>query len=472
MRSSVYSTQPAALRFLVFLGCLLLTACGSSKKSAGVSTSTKSGRDGGQDDNGGLMLDGNVPLPRGPGIDAAALLPGEPPPELAGQPCAVDTNKLYTLATTMRQPEPTALAVDLINSQFGLAYLDKSPKCLDAIFVAELHGASGLGMPEVSMAMDNCTTIDHAAITHNGDAWLLASVDARKDQRDLWVQAYAKGAGASDPHRITTSLGQKREVALAALGTDAAVTAWVEADMASGKTALYVRLLSPQGEPMSDAVTIEESDSLTFAGLALAPIGDSLIGFGYRRFDMAKRSEIVLQMLDAATGKPDRDAWVLTTDGGTFGSVDISADQDGGGVIYSIVQGTSEQLWFQRLDKTGHAAAVTSGGRTGGPMDPARVVGPPYNALDASLAKLPNGFAVAYRALPGGAIKTPRIRVHFIDRFGRVIGDSDVALAQSYGGRTAIDAAYDGRIVIAWSDQDEKGKTTTTAVKMPCVGGI
>ena len=68
---------------------------------------------------------------------------------------------------------------------------------------------------------------------------------------------------------------------------------------------------------------------------------------------------------------------------------------------------------------------------TGGPAEPMRIVGPPFKANDASLAKLPNGYAVAYRALAGGTVTSPRIRVHFLDSYGRIIGESDVALGQA-----------------------------------------
>jgi hypothetical protein len=472
MLLQVYPTRLRSLGLLLIALALPAAAACSSHKNKPVSTTTTK-RDAGHDDDGGdLTPDGSLPGLAKPDVDAAALIPGEPPPELAGQACAVDTNKLFEVAVSMRQPEPTQLAVDLIDSYFALAYIDKSKDCLDAIFLAELHGASGLGTPEVSTAVDECTTVDHVAVAHNGDAWLLASVDARMDERDLWVQPFKPGGDKLDAHRLTMNLAQKREVALAAIGTSAALAAWVEQDSGAGSTVLNVRLLSAQGEPMADAIAVDQSASASFAGLALAPIGTDFVGLGYRRFDNMGRSEIVLQVLNATTGKVDRAEWVLTKEAGAFGSVAITADATGGAVIYSIIQGTSEQLWFQSLGKDGHAAPVISGGRIGGPADASRIVGPPYNAVDASLTKLPNGFAVAYRALPGGAIHTPRIRVHFLDLFGRVIGDSDVALAQQYGGRTAIQAGYDGRIVFAWSDQDENGKTTTTAAKLPCVGGL
>jgi hypothetical protein len=189
----------------------------------------------------------------------------------------------------------------------------------------------------------------------------------------------------------------------------------------------------------------------------------------YRRSDNAGRAELVLDVL-SRKGERDRDPWVLSADGGAYGSIDIAGDEMGGGVIYSLVAGPSQQLWFQGLGADGRAVRVTSANQTGGGAEARRIVGPPFNASDASLARLPNGYAVAYRALPGGNVASPRIRVHFLDNFGRILDESDVALAEAAGGRTAIEIAYDGRVVVAWSDTDAEGKTTLTAIKLPCVG--
>jgi hypothetical protein len=450
-----------------------LAASGCKHKHAPQLVASSNGpKDSGADDDAGSFGVDPSTLPRpskGPGYDASAIQPGMPPPDLANSNCAVDTNKLYDLVSNMRAPEPAQLAVDVVNSRFLVAFIDKSMTCTDANYVAELEGPSGLGMPAITMVEDNCTTVDHVAATRAGDQWLLASVDVRKDERELWLRAY-DGKTKFPAQRITMTPTRKGEVALAAVGGDSAVVAWVEQDLTGTSSTLYVRPVTVFGEVNGDSVTIEQSDTWSYTALSLAQVGNYM-ALGYRRYDAMAHSEIIMQILDATTGKPDRDAWVLTQEGGAYGSVSIAADGEGAGVMYSIVQGTSEQLWFQQLGLDGRAAPVMSGGKVGGPSDPTRVVGPPISALDASLTKVPTGFAIAYRVLPSGTVTSARIRVQFLDKVGRVIGDSDVALAQPQGGRTAMQAAYDGRVVIAWSDQTEDGKTTITAVKLPCVGG-
>jgi hypothetical protein len=446
---------------------LALCACGGDDDTIDVGYTPS---DAGADSDGGggdLPLDGEVPLPITP--DAGEAFPGEPPPELADSLCAVDTNKVYDLITLDRPPAPTQLAVDQTASRFGSVFVGDSEQCIDALYLANLEGASGVGEPEITLATDECTTVTHSALAHTGAHWLLAMVDARMDSYDLWVQAH-DGDDQFTAHRISENLGQESDLSIAAVGDDAAIVVWVERDALTGATSLNARPLDADGTPSGDAVVLEPAGTWSFASVTVGRIGE-YAGLGYRRFDAGGRSEIVLDVLSAETAERDRDSWVLTSEAGPVGSVELGSDDDGGGVIYSIGQAESQQLWFQKIDRTGRAAKIMSGINVGGDASPQRVVGPPYKANDASLAKLPVGFAVAYRALPGGMVTSPRIRVHFLDRDGRIIGVSDVALAGEFGGRTAIEAAVDGRIVLGWTDTAEDGSSTLTAVKLPCVGG-
>ena len=410
--------------------------------------------------------------------------PGEKPPELADESCAVDTNKLYELASTTQAPRSTQLGVDLAGSQFALAYIGDSEQCIDAVYATLLTGASGIGKPETVLVADDCTTVEHVAITHNGERWLLVISDTRKGASDLWLQSFTGEGEPPAAIRLTETSAEESESAIATVRCDdpvmldcatfeeSAMVAWAERD-SGGLNRLAARVLALDGTPSGDPVVLEESDEWVYTGLTLQQIGERFLALGYRRFGPATgKSEIVMDVLDAKTGMRDRDSWVLSTMAGAAGSVDLGTDSQGGGVLYSLGQAQSQQLWFQQLDRTGRAAPVMAGTMIGGPSDPVRIVGPPTAANDASLAKLVNGFAVSYRVLPGGGVPEARIRVHFLDRFGRDIGKSDVALAGMLGSRTAIESAYDGRITIGWSDTTEEGESTLTAVKLPCVGGL
>jgi hypothetical protein len=447
-----------------------LWACGDDGGGGGDGVDIRdkdAGEDGGED--AGRFDASDVPFPTGPRIDGS-VEPGDPPEELMGQQCAVDTNKLFDLVESDLLPAPTQLAVDPVDSHFGLSFAGLSEECVDALYFAELQGPSGVGKPEISTVVDECTAISGSAIAHSGESWLLASVDNRMDTVDLWVQPY-DGEKVGEAQRLSENPAREREVALARVSQDSMLAVWTDEDLDSGINRLLARPLAASGEPSRDVVVLEESDSSTFAGLSVARIGAGFAALAYRRSD-GDAASIVLDILSASSGERDRDSWVLTESAGAYGGVDLATDERGGAVLYSLVQGESRQLWLQLLGNDGRAARVMSGNQVGGPSQPQRIVGPPSNAIDGSIARLAIGYAVAARALPGGAIDSPRIRVTFLESSGRVTGGSDVALASEFGGRTAIEAAIDGRVVLGWSDVLEDGTTALTAVKLPCVGGL
>jgi hypothetical protein len=408
-------------------------------------------------------VDAAVPFDAGP-----PLPPRDVPDELQGQNCAVERDYIYELVTLSRPPEPTQLAVDAVNSRFAVGFIDSSTECLEAVYLAQLEGASGIA-PEITAAIDPCSTIEHMTVAHSGEDWLLGSIDSRDQSRDLWAQSYDQDAAqAGDGHRISDSPGGESEAMLAPTTAGNMIAAWVEYDLASDSSSLMARALDADGQPRHDTVVLEDGVAGSFAGLSMSRVGPSLMALGYRSFDREGRSELVLDVLEAETAERNREPWIVTTDGGPNGSIDISGDEEGAGLIYSVIQSTSQQLWFQRLGPD--AALLSSADTAGTPADALRIIGPPYLAIDASIVRVPAGFIVAYRALVGGQIHSPSIRVHFLDRFGRVIGQSGVALASDFGGRTSIEAAYDGRVVVAWSDGSQASETTLLAVKLPCVG--
>jgi hypothetical protein len=72
-------------------------------------------------------------------------------------------------------------------------------------------------------------------------------------------------------------------------------------------------------------------------------------------------------------------------------------------------------------------------------------------------------------------VPEPRIRVHFLDRRGEIIGDGSVALAAMTGGQTALESAFDGRLVLSWTDSElvgdagfEEPLSTLRALVVPC----
>jgi hypothetical protein len=160
---------------------------------------------------------------------------------------------------------------------------------------------------------------------------------------------------------------------------------------------------------------------------------------------------------------------VLTRNAGTQASVDITVNEEGGAVIYTQAEAaTGRQVWFQQIDDTGKAAGVRLGTGTAPAV---RVVNAPTKAIDVSITKLLSNYVMAFRALPTADSTRAKIRMAFLNQVGNVFGDLDVSYTSDTGGKTAIKAAYDGRIVLAWSEVEDNGKSLIKMGRLPCVGG-
>src|SRR6201999_4489322 len=121
---------------------------------------------------------------------------------------------------------------------------------------------------------------------------------------------------------------------------------------------------------------------------------------------------------------------------GPSASIDLISDQEGGGLVYSRAEAqTGRQVWFQQIDSDGQPALQRTG-TTRAPEQ--RVVNAPSRGIDVSVTKLRTGFIVTYRSLPKDESSMAMLRLYFLDRFGQVIGSSDVSYTSAAGGRTAI----------------------------------
>jgi hypothetical protein len=401
--------------------------------------------------------------------DEDDLFPGDPPEELEGESCAADTNKVYELTTYSANAQPAQLAV--FASSFGLAYVSNDDvMCTTGVSLTEMSGAPGQQVPSPMTAYDDCTLIEQAAITRGDDVWLLAIVDNRLEARDLWVHAFNPESGRTrGEHRITENMAGEGAVELVRIDTDRALIVWAETAFDNSGTSLHAQFLSGNGEPMDEPLVIAEAAAGFYTSMAMAVLGEFYVGLAYIHDDGAGGHSAVMEVLSVETAERDRDPWVLTAEPGANGTIDLAADATSAGVAYTLVQGTSRQIWFQALGLDGRALPVIGGGGSvGGPSDPLRVVENPQLAIDVSLAKLLRGYALAYRALPSPGVAVPQVRMHFLDKSGRIVGDSGVALAEINGGQTALEMSTDGRMVLSWTDTDDEGLSTLRALIVPC----
>lgn len=448
-------------RWVVGLG-LLVAACGDDEnKPATIPTNQPDAGDAGYQ-NGSEPYDGAVPLPR-QDSGTVAIPPGEPERGLTGA-CAIDSNKIYTVAQRDQPFLSTPLAVDPINSRFVMPFV-ASGDCLDSVHMATLVGAATGGEPTDSTAFEPCARVREAAATALSDRWLIATTDNREAPYDVWLTPYdAKSGTVATAQRISQSSRVENALALTTLG-DGALLAYADEEPEVGQ-ALYVQPVDNLGKPTADAVTIEESTDLYFSNLTIKPLGQGA-ALVYVRYSLDfTTSDIVFVALDAQ-GQPVREAWVLTRSAGPSPSVDLTVDSEGGGIVYARAEASiGRQIWFQQIDATGQAALL----RTGTTRAPAqRIVNSPARGIDVSIAKLRASFVMVYRALPQTDGGRAVLRAYFLDRFGLVVGSSDVSYTSAGSGRTSVQSAGDGRVVVAWNELNEDGSAQKVA-RLPCVG--
>lgn len=446
-----------ALGFGVFLA-----ACSGDKPRPAVPPTEVDAGDAGEI-SGSEPYDGAVPLPR---RDAGIKIPpGDPEDGLIGE-CAVDSNKIYTVAQRSEPFRSTPLAVDQLNSRFMIPFVNTGD-CLDTVHMATLSSAATGGTPTDTVTIKPCALVRDAAATALSDRWLIASIDNRQGPYDLWLTPYEAESGATaDAQRLTQSSPLETSVALATLKSgDSALLAYADEDDAIGQT-LNVRPLDNLGKPTADAVKLDESKELYFSNVVLKPLGQgAAIAYVRSSFDY-KTSEIVFVVLDAQ-GKSIRDPWVLARFAGPSPSVDLAVDDESGGIVYGRAEAsTGRQIWFQLIDTDGQAALL----RDGKSRSPAqRIVNSPQRGIDVSVAKLRGTFVVGYRSLPLTADDHAAIRAYFLDRNGLVVGSSDVSFTSSGGGRTNVQSSSDGRVVLAWNELNATG-SALKVVRVPCVG--
>jgi hypothetical protein len=138
--------------------------------------------------------------------------------------------------------------------------------------------------------------------------------------------------------------------------------------------------------------------------------------------------------------------------------------------VYSRAeQSLGRQVWFQQVDETGEAALERDGKTRAGAI---RIVGPPARGIDVSMTKLRTGYILTYRALPdtGSEETRAKLRAYFLDRYGAVIGHSDVSYTSAAGGRTAIQSGNDGRVAASWNQVNDDGSSELKVVRLPCLG--
>lgn len=456
---------------------LLLTlsaiACGDS--SGGPTTLVPGGGGDGDD-----APDGGQPYTPPDGGDVETST-GMPPEGIVGG-CGIDSNKIFEVTRTTGNPLSSPIGIDRFNSRAAIVYVDESEDCTEAIHLAVVEGsADSLEPPEPAKAVTDCHLYEDPAVTWAQEgAWLMAFVDDRAGN-EVRAQVYdPRVALSNDGFQISDGADRPAQVAITTIANDRRLVAWTETRVSAVR--ILARAVNLEGKPVAPIREVASFDgnvgSLTLSQLGKPddnlPESGVLVGYWSRT---ASSSEIVVQALDQS-GAPRGDARVVRADVGDPGFIssvynhthELGVDLSAGAIAYSVAQYGGKQLWFSILDNDAEPGQLWDGtGRPRGPSDPIRLVEAPQKANHPSVARIAQGYAVAYRALPGGDVDRARIRVMLLNRVGELQVSSDVAYTTNDGGPTRILQGSDGRSVIVWSEIDpDTDELVYKAARLPC----
>jgi hypothetical protein len=159
-----------------------------------------------------------------------------------------------------------------------------------------------------------------------------------------------------------------------------------------------------------------------------------------------------------ATGELSGERVTLSTQISTRSSVDLADGAMNAAVVYStVVDNAAFEVRFRTLDAMGQPAGNEE-----------RIVTRSERGTDASIARIGNGYVVAYRELPVVADGTAKVKLLLIDKTGRRLGASaHVADTTDSGGRVTIRSSFDGRFTLAWVEADANSQRVRM-VRIPC----
>jgi len=332
---------------------------------------------------------------------------------------------------------------------FGLAYQAPEAGC-NTIWTVPVHALGMIGDP--SSVLDDCKTISDLALLRTDSGWRMVWVDNADDTAELQTSLLgddmATPAGALRTRLTHNQLREERPVLADFSGT--AFVAFIATDRVTRSASILGQRLAGSSKLLE---IIPESAGRKPTRLALTQIGKShaLLAFIDEHPDTRG---IWLQRIDLE-GAPTEDPVKLSDFAGPGSTIDFAtrALGEGGAVLYSAtVGGENNEVRFRRLNATG--------GLLGSEV---KVVGAPLQARDGSITRVGGGYVVGYRALPGGLVAEPQIRMTVITKEGRISRDATGALlsypiAESSpdGGRVSVRLSNDGVLLFGFVDATEQ----------------
>ena len=330
---------------------------------------------------------------------------------------------------------------------WGLSYRVESCGKADALMTMRIDASDPF--MDAQPVLDECRQIEDIALGWTDEAgWQVAWTDNSTNSIELHRQALDEDLALDGMRQPVTNAPESERAPVLANIVGRPMLAWISEDLASGKRTIWTEMLGGDG-PLQAVPASEGHQPVT---LTAAQIGPESAAIAWVE-EVANRG-IWLQRLDAdggPVGKPIQ----LTPYAAGGSTVDLATRaEDGGAAIYAVgIDDVNFEVRFRRLDETGKPIGEES-----------KVVSRPEQGVGASAVRVGGGYAVAYRALRGGEVDSPQVRLVFVSKEGNVLRDTKgrlrtvgVSDAERDGSAVDIALSIDGSLLLGYVD----GNTTT-----------
>jgi len=402
-----------------------------------------------------ILSDGGILLPDGQVIDAdEAVKRYETEPDLMS--CELMEGNAWEGEVDVVDEGGFALVPG--PTGFGLAYRSR-PVNGTCPNIEVMHIPASTGFPEPSAVLADCKQITDVSLSKAGSSWQLAWVDNFTNVGELQTAALDGEMRLPDGtgRRTLTSNGTVTELrpVVKEVG-DRPFVIWVErnrnpeTDVETNR--IVGQWIDGDGGPIE---IVGDTEGHAPQRLALSQVGEENAAVAW--VGPEDNPGVWLQPI-ASDGTRAGLPVKLTDRVAAGSSIDLAQREDGGAAVYSIEIDGRPQVRFRRLD------------RSGTPIGEERIlIGTPLRAQDASVFALAGGYAVVYRALPGGSVTETEVRMTFVSKDGSVMRDPTGAL-QSFliapatvaTSRLYVVVSVEGQIMVGWIDAD----TESNALKL------
>lgn len=333
---------------------------------------------------------------------------------------------------------------------FALAY-QHSRDCSDNIALLDI---SSDGFPEQPRyLMPDCHLVSGVALASGATGIQVAWVDNSRGSDEIFSAPldWELRREERDPHvqiNKADPIDEPERTPVVAEVNGRMLAAWVTRyDTGMGDT-VHARVLGSDDDDIVELVAQKEGRRPR--AMAFASMGQRAAALVW--VETQGQLGIWLQRIDP-DAKSLEPPILLSRDVGPGSSVDVATragEAQGGAIIYSIELDGAKLVRFRRLNDLAE------------PFETERnIIGSPLRAQAASLFALGGGYAVIYRAFPGGGITSPEVRLTFVSKEGNIQADPaghlisfPIGPCAESNSRTSVAVSVEGELMVGWTDAD------------------